>query len=278
MIYYSLNNDTVGVFMKETLCDCKFQFDGERYSSVDDCLNKRKLSRIRWDPTTVPKLQQSNIEFYGFIVNRSREECIICDFSYDAKRRFQIELLIKAMLFTKYYEQLNRCSYVELARFSTAYTQCKAIATRVTLRTDVVELTPYSYTQRSRCCHIYVGKKKEDLDDIDLSKYSDIHIDMRSYDDKWQTYDMMMRKINLIREDCKISGEDCPTITLHVDGIEDMTLTAIERRYKNVNIVSHCTPLYICDSTIEKVDDIDIIMIGAVNNADVRNWDNVYII
>ena len=49
MIYYSLNNDIVDVFMKETLCDCKFQFDGEKYSSVDDCFNKRKLSRMRWD-------------------------------------------------------------------------------------------------------------------------------------------------------------------------------------------------------------------------------------
>ena len=89
---------------------------------------------------------------------------------------------------------------------------------------------------------------------------------------------MVMRKINLIRGDCGISVKDCPKVTLHVDGIEDMTLTAIERRYKNVNIVSYCTPLYICDSTIEKADDIDIIMIGAVNNAGVRNWDNVYII
>lgn len=252
-VMFNIRDNIPHIFFNETLYGIPFMFDGCQYSSVSECFNSRKYSKMLWNPLYVPYKHKVQLNPEGFLVDENRMVCF--DTGCGSLSYQQFEYLVCAYLFTLYFEQVRGDVQTEqAARYFEQYVACKKLSDAFSIPKCHVSFNKYAPNTSVDEC-VLVCNKQSSLDIDLLHSYKVVHI---SRDDFKASHGVKLNSFNREFLLCIHVGDES-----YVDDTEFML--KYERCHDTV--IDNC-PIDYCN--------LPIVAFNTICFEGCINWDNVY--
>lgn len=243
-----------------TLKHQKFDFNGDKYDNVEDCLTRRNICSKLWNPTEVPLLHKYKLDRYAFMIYDFEDE-FVSAIIYDDVVNCDI---VKMLLFIKYFRQIytNHESMMR-SKFFDAYCVCSQTLSSIEVSKETIQCCKYRPEFISNDCIFVCSRsiKNQKIDAIDeiVRHYDTVNISVSHEDDITQTVTQLIRRNRRTK------------FNIYNNIVEySVVLDRLSQMNENVEII---------DDILTDTDNYDIYMCGTTR-ADfvVNDWNRVYII